>query len=487
MRLFPILFTMTLGTLLLKACAVNPVTGKKQIVMMSEAQEIAMGREADPQIIAEYGLYADSNMQRFIREKGQEMARISHRPDLDWQFRVVDSDIINAFAVPGGYVYFTRGILAHFNNEAQFAGVLGHEIGHVTARHSVAQQTKGLLTQLGVIAAVVLSPEMAQLGNELSQGAQLLMLSYGRADETQSDELGVEYSSKIGYDAKEMGKFFLTLKAQSQMSGNSELPEFMSTHPDPGNRYERVTKLASQFQQTNQLTNLNVNRESYLKKIEGIIYGMDPKQGYIDNGVFYHPELRFQFKTPNGWRYNNSPNAVTFAPPNGDGIFYLTLAKGNTPLEAAQSFQEQLKLQIKDSRETTINGFPAFLILGDQVQQAQNQGGGQQVVSVVAAFIKHNNMIYQMLGAGNASSFQQYFPTYQTIYSSFKQLNDPDKINLAPERISLYTARFGGSLRKHLDDLGMPVTRLQELSILNGMKPDDHVPAGTIIKYVRRQ
>jgi predicted Zn-dependent protease len=472
------------GFFLLQSCAVNPVSGKKQMVLMSEEQEIAMGREADPQIIAEYGLYPDSNIQRFIREKGLEMARISHRPNLDWQFRVVDSDVINAFAVPGGYVYFTRGILAHFNNEAQFAGVLGHEIGHVTARHSVSQQTKGLLTQLGVLAAVIVSPELAQFGNELSQGAQLLMLSYSRGDESQSDELGVEYSSKVGYDAREMAKFFLTLQAQSKSSGNAELPEFMSTHPDPGNRYQRVTELATKYQQKNQLTNLKINRNGYLGMVNGMIFGEDPRQGFMENGIFYHPELRFQFNAPPGWRYNNSPSAVTFVPTQGDGLLFLTLAKANTPQEAAQAFQTQYKLQVKDSRQTSINGLPAYLIMGDQVQQAQD--GSQKVVSVVAAFIQHGGMMYQMVGAGTQASFQQHFTMYQSVYNSFRALTDAAKINMKPERIALFTTKTAGTLRQQLASAGVAEARYNEMSVLNGMGLDENLAAGTVIKLVKR-
>src|SRR5688500_17681566 len=143
-------------------CARNPVTGKKQVVFMSEAQEIQMGQEADPQIIAQYGLYDDKNLQAFISEKGKAMAAISHRPGIEYNFRIVDSEVLNAFAVPGGYVYFTRGIMAAFNDEAQFAGVLGHEIGHITARHTVAQQRNQMLGQLGIIAGVVINPNLAQ-------------------------------------------------------------------------------------------------------------------------------------------------------------------------------------------------------------------------------------------------------------------------------------------------------------------------------------
>src|SRR5688572_30656312 len=214
---------------LLTDCARNPVTGKKQVVLMSEAQEIAMGKEADPQIIAQFGLYEDSALQRFLAEKGKQMAAISHRPNLDYQFRIVNSEVINAFAVPGGYVYFTRGIMAHFNNEAEMAGVLGHELGHVTARHSVAQQRNAILGQIGIIAGVVIAPDLAQFAESASQGLSLLLLKFGRDAERESDRLGVEYSTKIGYDAQQMANFFNTLKRQSQASGQQELPGFLST------------------------------------------------------------------------------------------------------------------------------------------------------------------------------------------------------------------------------------------------------------------
>ncbi|MEO0876031.1 MAG: M48 family metalloprotease, partial [Bacteroidota bacterium] len=154
-------------------CAVNPVSGKKQFMLMSESQELALGKQSDPSIVAQFGMYQDDQLQSFLNEKGQEMAKVSHRPDLAFEFKLLDSPVVNAFALPGGYVYFTRGIMAHFNNEAQFAGVLGHEIGHVTARHSARQYSRSVLAQVGLIAGMIISPEFAQFGNEASQAMQL--------------------------------------------------------------------------------------------------------------------------------------------------------------------------------------------------------------------------------------------------------------------------------------------------------------------------
>jgi predicted Zn-dependent protease len=197
--------------------------------------------------VAEMGLYEDKTLQSFINEKGQQMAKVSHRPELKYEFKIVDSPIVNAFAVPGGYVYFTRGIMAHFNNEAEFAGVLGHEIGHITARHSAKQYSKAMLgpggpdRRDGGVAAVRQFAEQAQ------QGLALLFLKFGRDDESQSDRLGVEYSTKIGYDAQEMAGFFNTLDRMSKKGDGESVPTFLSTHPDPADRNKNVQQLAAEW------------------------------------------------------------------------------------------------------------------------------------------------------------------------------------------------------------------------------------------------
>src|SRR5690349_19053588 len=248
-----------LGMVLLSSCAVNPVTGKKQFVLMSENQEIAMGKESDPEIMAFFGKYDDPGLQKFINEKGQEMVRISHRSNLAYEFKIVDSPVVNAFATPGGYVYFTRGIMASFNNEAEFAGVLGHEIGHITARHSVIQQRNALLGQLGIIAGVILVPELSDFVEPMSAGMQLALMSFGRDAERQSDKLGVEYSTRIGYDASEMAEFFNTLARQEKAAGGEEIPEFLSTHPSPEERNVDVAKQAGKWKSKLNVTNPKVN------------------------------------------------------------------------------------------------------------------------------------------------------------------------------------------------------------------------------------
>lgn len=468
-----------LALLLLGSCARNPVTGKKEVVLMSESQELAMGRDADPQIVAQFGLYPDSSLQQFIREKGNQMAAISHRPGIPWTFRVLESDVVNAFAVPGGYVYFTRGILAHFNNEAQFAGVLGHEIGHVAHRHTVEQQRNQTLGQVGLIAGMILSPRIAQFGESLSQGLGLLLLKNSRDAERESDQLGVEYSSKIGYDAKEMADFFNTLQRKGGERAR-EIPSFLSTHPDPGERNQTVARLAQEWKQKLNLTNPLVNRNTYLRRIEGLIYGEDPKGGYLENSIFYHPELRFQFAVPQGWSYQNSPQQVQMAPQDGKALMIFTLGRGATLQEAANTFMQQNNLQVVQSGNTNVNGNNALVVVADQV--AQQQGG--QSVRTLNYFIQQGSNIYHMLGASAVQDFNAYQGYFQNSMQSFRELTDPAKINKKATRIRIRTVNSATTLANALRSYGMPQDRMEELAILNGMQLSDVVPSGMMIKIL---
>lgn len=464
-------------TFLMNMCAVNPVTGKKQVVLMSEAQEIAMGQEADPQIIAQYGLYEDKALQDFITQKGKAMAAISHRPDLEYHFRVVDSEVINAFAVPGGYVYFTRGIMAHFNNEAQFAGVLGHEIGHITARHSVIQQRNAMLGQVGLIAGMVISPELGQFAQQASQGLSLLFLKFGRDDERQSDELGVEYSSKIGYDAHYMADFFTTLERSSKQSGAEELPDFLSSHPNPGSRNVTVNKLATEWQQKLSLSNAQVNRNTYLQRINGLIYGEDPKQGFVENSVFYHPVLKFQFQIPSGWRHQNSPQTFQMAPTNGKSMMMLTMAPGKSLQEAANAVLQQNNLTVVESRETTVNGSNAIVMVADQRQE-------QGTLRTLSYLIQYGDAIYLMLGVSSLADFNTQSQYFTNTMQSFKKLTDASKLNKKPERVRIKTVKTNSTLEQALRSFNAPAKRMEEFAILNGMKLSDKVTAGTMIKVV---
>jgi predicted Zn-dependent protease len=465
------------------SCARNPVTGKKEFSLMSEGQEKQLGAESDPAVIAEYGLYEDQKLQDFINAKGLEMAKISHRPALDWKFRIVDSPIVNAFAVPGGYIYFTRGIMGHFNNEAEFAGVLGHELGHVTARHANEMYTRQVFTQVAMIGGMIFSETFRQFADAASQAASVLFLKYSRDNESQSDKLGVEYSTEIGYNSHEMANFFKTLEKLSSQAG--KLPTFMSTHPDPGDRYNAVHAYSDQIHKAKAMdhSKLSVNRDQYLRMIEGLVHGEDPRQGYFEGGSFYHPELKFQFKVPANWQKLNSPSKVQMGPQDGKAMMSLEVAQGADPGTAAQKFVQNNGVNVLESSQNPINGLPAVSIYGDVVQQGQNGQQGQ-TLSLMVSFIKYGNLVYQLLGVSLKQDFNAYSPTFRNTIGSFSALNDPSKLNRLPNRIKIVSARRNYTLQEGLQDYGMLSDKYGELAILNGMELTAPLSQGMLFKVL---
>jgi predicted Zn-dependent protease len=374
--------------------------------------------------------------------------------------------------------------MAHFNNEAEFAGVLGHEIGHITARHSVSQQSKAILGQVGLIGSMILVPQVAEFAEPLSEGLGLLFLKFGRDAERQSDELGVEYSSKIGYDAKEMAGFFNTLERQSSGSESAELPDFLSTHPNPGDRNIAVSKLSDEWKKKLNLNDPKVSRESYLKKIEGLIYGEDPKQGFLENDVFYHPVLKFQLNTPKGWNYQNKPQELEFAPKDGKAILIMTLIPGKSLEEAASNVVEKNNLQVLESNQITVNGLNALSILADVKVEQKKQQQQAPTVRTLSYLIQYNDNIYHILGASSVTDFNSYSENFLQTMKNFKELKDASKLNKQPERIRIKPVKQSGTLKQALNSYNMPEKKQEEISLLNGMLLTDKVLAGSLIKIL---
>lgn len=446
--------------------------------IMSEKRELAVGAENDPGIVQSFGLYDDKKMQAFITQNGKQMGKLSHRPELEYHFKVLDSPVVNAFALPGGYVYFTRGIMAHFNNEAEFAGVLGHEIGHITGRHSAKQQTKQVLAQVGLLAGMIVSPQFAQFSDMASQGLGLLLLKNSRDHESQSDKLGVMYSTDAGYDSHEMADFFKTLKRLSAEAGADGIPNFLSTHPDPSDRYEKVHEYTDEITARRPAKKYKVNRDSYLDLIDGIVYGEDPRQGYTEDNMFYHPELKFQFPYPNGWAVNNMPTQVQIAPSDGKALMLFTLA-GEASLEAAFAAQVQAdKLQVINKEGFKVNGYQA--LAGTFLQAGQNGN-----IKILSYFIKKDQYIYKFHGMTLEQDFSRHESLFVRNFSQFNKLSDPAKLNKQPDRIDIVTVNQKGTLKSALSSAGIPNDRLNEFAIVNGMELTDNVDRGSKLKVLK--
>ena len=459
-------------------CTTDYVTGKRTFSLVSESQEIKMGKDADPSIVAEYGLYDDPGLQAWVNQIGQDIAAVSHRSNLEYTVRVVDSPIINAFALPGGYVYITRGILAHFNSEDELAGVMGHEIGHVVARHGAEQMSRAQLAGLGLAMGSVVSETFARYSQFANVGVGLLFLSFSREQESESDLLGVQYSTTIGYDSHRMADFFKTLDAMKEQSGQS-LPGFLSTHPDPGDRQARVHALTDEWQAKVDYKPLNRTRHDYLDRIDGMVYGPDPRQGFEENNTFYHPELTFQFPVPAGWTLRNSASTVMVIEPEQDAFVQMTLAKADSPDGAAESFIKDSGVTLVSRGRDTIHGFSAVIVVSDLPSESES-------LRLVSYFIQKNPHVYVFHGVTTPADFSKFERTLRSIPGGFRGVTDEAILDRQPDRIEIVQSPRSTAISSALLEVGVGDAMIEELSLLNGMKPDERVEKGYWLKIVRK-
>jgi predicted Zn-dependent protease len=480
-RLFKEIVFLAAVICIVVSCAVNPVTGKRQLMLMSEAREVQMGAEYDPQVIATFGEYKDEQTLSLLQSKADAMGLISHRPKLKYHVKILDSPVVNAFAVPGGYIYFTRGILAQFNNEAELIGVLGHEMGHITARHSASQQSRQTLGTLILLGGMIASEEFAPYAQYALQGMQLLFLKFSRDNEREADKLGVAYSSQIGYDASQMAEFFNVLKKMSMPDEQGGVPTFLSTHPDPVDRYEAVRQDAMRWQDSLKLDSYRINADSYLHMIDGMVYGEDPRQGFVEGNTFYHPQMKFKFSYPAGWKFENLPSQVNMAPADGKALMVFTFAEGSSLDEAAGASLQKLDLKPRESFRTTINNMPAVMALSEQTYQDQATGQ-QQANMIISCFIDYNSDYYVFHGVTAEADYNAYKELFMTGMGSFSVLSEPSKLNRKPVRILVRRVQQSGTLAEAFRYYGVQQDKMQELALLNNLELTDRVQSGKLIK-----
>jgi predicted Zn-dependent protease len=459
----------------LAGCAVNPVTGQRQLSLVSESQEIQIGQQASQEAAQSIGLVEDKALQDYVQRIGAGLAARSERPNLPWSFRVVDDATPNAFALPGGYVFVTRGLLGVVNSEAELASVLGHEIGHVTARHSATQISRAQLAQIGLGVGSILFPGAAQqLGGLASGGLQLLFLSYGRDAERQADDLGFRYARSQGYDVREMADVFAALQRVGESEGQSPLPSWLSTHPAPA---ERIRAVQARLDTASLPAGLAGRRAEYLQRIDGLVYGENPRNGFFQGGVFQHPELRFRVAFPQGWATQNLPQAVTAMSPRQDAVMQLTLAEGAaSPEAAAQRFFAQGVQQGQTGRET-VNGLPA--VVG--YFRAQTQQG---VVEGVAAWISYGGRVYEVISYTGSGQLGAYDALFRQTVGSFAQLTDARALAVQPSRIRVVRVDRRMTLAEFNQRYPSSIP-LAELAIANGVADGNStLEAGTQAKRV---
>jgi predicted Zn-dependent protease len=363
-----------------------------------------------------------------VERLGLQLAAASERPDLPWSFRVVDDPTPNAFAAPGGFIFITRGLLALIRNEAELVSVLGHEIGHVTARHSVAMMSRAQLAQIGLGLGAVLSPEMAaRFGDLAAGGLQLLFLSHSREAERQADDLGFRYALEQGYDVREMVNVFASLQAAAALVGQTPVPSWMATHPYPGERIARINQRIAQLP-TSEVA-LRIGEDEYLERITNLAYGPNPRNGYFEDNRYNHPDLAFRLDMPRGWRTQNTARAVIAGSPEQDAIIQLTLTEG-TREEASATFFQQQGLSAGRIRTTEINGLAAVIGEFEAQRQDLRLGG-------LAAFITLQDRTYQFLAYTPLEQRLAYERTFDTAIRSFARLTDQAALERQPRRLSI--------------------------------------------------
>jgi predicted Zn-dependent protease len=456
-------------------CAPNPVTGGLQLALITEGQEIEMGRQGAEQVVRSIGLVDDPALQAYMQELGARLAQVSERPELPWTFGVVDDPTPNAFALPGGFVYFTRGMMNLMSSEAQLAAVLGHEIGHVTARHHVTRLSRAQLAQIGLGVGGVLFPTLQQLGGLAGAGLELVFLSHGRDAERQADDLGFRYALSQGYDVREMAVVFAALERLGEAAQRSAIPSWLMTHPAPGERIQAVEQRIAALETPP--AQLRVAEAPYLARIDGLIHGVNPRNGIFRDGVFLHPDLRFRFSFPTGWNTQNLAQMVMGVSPQQNAAIQLTLAQDNDPLVAAQRFARQQGLQAGQASRQTINGLPAVIL----PFQAQTQ---QTVLQGLVGFIAHEGRVYQIVTYSPAGIYAQYQRAFQQTIGSFAPLSDPAILGLQPNRLSIVRLPAAMTLAEFNTRYPSAVP-IAELAILNQVAgPESLLPSGAMVKRV---
>jgi predicted Zn-dependent protease len=466
-------------------CATNPATGRREITLMSEAQEIALGKESDAQVRQEMGLSDDPELQRYVSGIGLRLAKLSERPNLPWQFAVVDQPAVNAFALPGGFIYVTRGILPYLDSEAELAGVLGHEIGHVTARHAAQAYTRQAEANLGLTILSIFVPSTRPFADLGATGLGVLFLRNGREAELEADRLGVEYGSGAGYDPAGVPRFLATLARVNAMSERG-VPNWLSTHPDPGSRVTKAEPVAGKFVSADAK---KINHDQYLERIQGLVFGDNPKDGIVRGTEFLHPLLRIGVKFPDGWELTNTPDAVMAQEPGTQHFMVLQEVEASprqgyggqaarTIGDVAVEAMRKAGYTVVDGTMQKINGHDAHVGL----YRGTAKGAGK--VMMRAAHIAIGRQLYVVAGFAPEVDFalvdRDILPSVQT----FRQLSMQEASNVRPNRLDFYVVRQGDSWQSIAARQSKGFVNAATLAIMNDREVSVQPQAGERVKIV---
>jgi len=469
---------------LLPACATNPVTGRSDFVLISEEQEIALGRQANTRVLRETPVYADPELAKLVQQVGGKLAGHSHRPDLVYRFKVLDSSTINAFALPGGYIYITRGLLAYLNSEAELAAVLGHEIGHVTARHSVRQQSTAAVT--GILGAVVAASTGVQGVDTLTDMASTVIVrGYGRDHELEADRLGAEYLAKSGYDPAAMLEVVGVLKNQETFETRVAEIEgrpanvyhgLFSTHPDNDTRFQEVVN-AAQLYRTGATT--RVNRESFLRTLDGLTFGDSERDGITRDNRFYDKPLDFSLTFPENWRIENQQEKILAISPDNDGLIQMSIADLNKRIPPKQFMQQRMRLKNLRQGSTFETGdLEGYTAIADS-----NTTFGVRAVRYAVIYRNSSAYIFACTAKDNKNP-RSFDDAMLATAGSFRRLTAADEPYARENKIAVIRAPSGASYANLAAESPLANYPETQLRLLNAAFPDGEPEAAQLIKVV---
>jgi predicted Zn-dependent protease len=455
-------------------CATNPATGRRQLILMSESQEVQIGRESDAEIRKEMGVYADENLQRYVSDLGRRLATRAHRPQLPWTFAVLDEAAVNAFALPGGFIYITRGILPFLRNEAELAGVIGHEIGHVDARHSAEAYSRQLGLGVGLAAAGVFSPGTQPLQNVAGAGLGVFFLKYGRDAEVESDRLGVGYAAASGWDPRGVPGMLSTLGRLDAAAGSRRgIPNWALTHPPAADRVARVQEAITAAPAAT-----TTNPAAVERFLDGLVFGDSREKGIVRGADFLHPILRFAVTFPNGWDIINTNEQVLSRPgEEANAVLLLELATGEGSVQQVAAAQMgKAGLTLVEGARTSINGLEAFL--GTYQGTTNNTA-----ITLQAAHLRSGAQTYVVAGMAPTSSYQSVSGTFAAAIRSFRALSQAEADRIQSSRVDFYTARAGDTWES-IAKAGGAGVRAATLAIMNGREPNEQPRVGDRLRIV---
>jgi predicted Zn-dependent protease len=469
------------ATLALAACATNPVTGQQEISLMSAEREIALGRQGAAEVEREIGLVRDPKLEAYVGAIGQRLARASPRRDVAYRFAVADMPEPNAFALPGGYVYVSRGLVALANSEDELANVIGHEIGHVAARHAAQRETRslgvGILSALGAIAAGLAGgAEAAQMASQLGQVAGAgLIASYGRDQERQADVVGQGLAAESGWDPAAMTGFLVALERESALRpGPTRRPSFLDSHPSTSERIAATRARAAELPR-GPTDSVARGRGDYLRRIEGLLVGPDPNEGVFEGQRFLHPGLGIALELPRGWQTQNQKTAVAALAPGRDAMEVLEMqGRSGDPRAAARAWAQANPVQVVDSESTRIGGFPAFRALA----QARSQSGA---TALDVTWIAHPKGMFRITAMSSPARYPAYANTFERTAESFRQLRADEREGIHALRLRIASGRAGESLAALSRRSGNRWS-VAETAVANGLPPDARLASGQLVK-----